>query len=234
MRKAFLVLPLLAMVSMLLSPAAEAKTSSKGLNKFSYNESEALDDKGDKNGLKLYSRIGGDEAYAYVNGTVSAVSATAISVSVKHRDENNLDAFVTKVYTFSIDAKTKVIRKFKATASISEVAVGDRVAVWGSDLRDGRARLIWDKSIWWGETEGTLTDLNTTDKTFKVVLTTENKLGQQVTVVTTVKVSDATTYWQNGVAKSFSDLANDQKVKVRGSWNSAGKFFLANKVTIKS
>ena len=234
MRKAFLVLPLIAIVTMLLGPSAEAKTSSKGLSKFSHQESEALDEKGDKNGLKLFSRIGGDEAYAYVNGTVSAVSTTSISVSVKHRDESNLDAFVTTVYTFSIDAKTKVIRKFKATASISEVAVGDRVAVWGSDLRDGRARLIWNKSIWWGETEGTLTDLDATAKIFKVVLKSENKLGQEVTVVTTVKVSDTTTYWQNGVAKSFSDLANDQKVKVRGSWNSAGKFFLANKVTIKS
>ncbi len=244
MRKVFLTLPLVALVAILTAPAAEAKVSSRGLPKFLHSEESALDGKGDRNGIGMFKRLEENKTMVFANGKVTAVSATSITVAVRSKQSDvaaqtentnstSDDAVVTTNYIFAVDKTTKVIRKFKGSASIVEVAVGDKVKLWGTKFEGGVAKLIWDKSIWWGQIKGTVTDLNTTNKTFKLVLKQKiTESGLVKTVAATVKTHDGTKYWLGDVEKTFSDLANDQRVTVRGSWNSVGKYFFANKVTI--
>lgn len=251
MRKVLLTLPLLALVAALVAPTADAKISTKGLPKFLHGEESALDGKGDRNGIGMFKRNSENKKYVFANGKVTAVSATSITVEVRSKksDDNSNsnsnsnantnatiqsnDPVVVESLTFGVDNTTKVIRKYKGTASIAEVAVGDKVMIWGTKFEGGVAKLIWDKSIWWGQIKGTVTDLNTTAKTFKLVLKQkETKSGKTITVAATIKTTDTTKYWMGDVEKAFTDLANDQKVTVRGSWNSVGKYFLASKVTI--
>lgn len=231
MRKTYLAIPMLALVGLLIAPFADAKVSSKGLPKYLHSEASALDGKGDRNGIGLFKRNSENKKYVFVNGTVTAVGVDSITVAV--RSKNDDGTITTTPYTFAVDTTTKVIRKFKGTASIAEVAVKDKVMLWGTKLESGVAKLIWDKSIWWGQVKGTITDLNSTTKTFKLILKQkETKSGKTITVAATIKTSDNTKYWLGDVEKAFTDLANDQVVTVRGSWNSANKYFLASKVTI--
>lgn len=244
MKKALLAFPLLVLVAGIIAPSAEAKISTKGLPKFLHGEESALDGKGDRNGIGLFKRLEENKMMVYANGKVTAVSATSITVAVRSKqaevsaqtentNSTSDDTVVTTNYTFAVDATTKVIRKFKGSASILEVAVGDKVKLWGTKFEGGVAKLIWDKSIWWGQIKGTVTDLNATNKTFKLVLKQKiTESGLVKTVAATVKTHDLTKYWLGDVEKAFTDLANDQKVTVRGSWNSVGKYFLANRVTI--
>lgn len=231
MRKTYLAIPMLALVGLLIAPIADAKVSSRGLPKYLHSEASALDGKGDRNGIGQFKRNSENKKYVFVNGTVTAVSVDSITVAV--RSKNDDGTITTTPYTFAVDTTTKVIRKFKGTASIAEVAVNDKVMLWGTKLESGVAKLIWDKSIWWGQVKGTITDLNSTTKTFKLILKQkETKSGKTITVAATIKTSDNTKYWLGDVEKAFTDLANDQVVTVRGSWNSANKYFLASKVTI--
>ncbi len=224
---------MLALASLLVAPVADAKISSKGLPKFLHSEESALDGKGDRNGIGMFNRaVDGEKTkYVHVNGKVTAVSTTSITVDVRSKNED--ETITTSPYTFAIDSTTKIIRKFKGSATIVEIAVGDKVKLWGTKLEGGVAKLIWDKSIWWGQIKGTITDLNATTKTFKLILKQKQTAsGKTITVAATVKTHDGTKYWLGDVEKAFTDLANDQVVTVRGSWNSANKYFLANKVTI--
>lgn len=238
MRKILVGLPLLALVFTLVAPAAEAKVSTRGLPKYLHSEESALDGKGDRNGLGLFKRSSESKSYVFVNGKVTAVSSTSITVEVRAKNDDG--TITTSPYTFAVDATTKVIRKFKGTASIAEVAVNDRVMLWGTKLTDGTAKLIWDKSIWWGQIKGTVTDVNTTTETFKLVLRQkQTEGGLTKTVSASVKTHAGTTYWFGTdpvTAATFADLSSamtdERKVTVRGSWNSVGKYFLASKVTI--
>lgn len=238
MKKALLTLPLLALLAGLIAPAAEAKVSTRGLPKFLHSEESALDGKGDRNGIGLFRRMEATKSYVFVNGRVTAVSTTSITVEVKSKNDDG--TITTAPYTFAVDATTKIIRKFKGTASILEVAVNDKVMLWGTALTNGTAKLIWDKSIWWGQISGTVTDVNTTAETFKLVLRQkQTKSGKTITVSATVKTHSGTTYWFGSdpvTPATFADLTTamnaEKKVTIRGSWNSVGKYFLASKVTI--
>ena len=153
MRKAFITLPLLALVVGLLAPVAEAKVSTRGLPKFLHSEESALDGKGDRNGIGMFKRLEENKTMVYANGKVTAVSATSITLAVRSKkaevsaqtentNSTSDDAVVITSYTFGVDATTKVLRKFKGTASITEVAVGDSVKLWGTKFEGGVAKLI--------------------------------------------------------------------------------------------
>jgi hypothetical protein len=188
----------------------------------------AVDVHGDKDGNSRYSKSESNRQYVKVNGKVTAISASSISVDV-------VKDGVTTAYTFTIDSATKIIRKFKGIASLTEVLVGDTVRVYVTSLTGGTAKLIWDKSIWWVTLSGKISVLNATDKTFSLVITRkEPQTGLPMTLTVPIKANDATTYWQASTAKAFTDLANDQTVNVRGSWNAVVKVVVAGKVTIKS
>lgn len=233
-------------LTLMVAPAAEAKISTRGLPKFIHSESSALDTQGDARGLGVFKRSEENKKYVFANGKVTAVGATSITVAVRSKKSDDIvttqsdtntnsehGTVVTTSYTFAVDSTTMVIRKFKGKASIAEVAVGDSVKLWGTKFEGGVAKLIWDKSIWWGQIRGTITDLNPTTKTFKLVLKQKiSETGVIRTVAATVKTNTSTTFWMGGAAKAFTDLANDQKVTLRGSWNSANMYFLASKVTI--
>ncbi len=186
---------------------------------------KAVDEKGDSNSIGLFNRDEANKHLAKVNGTVTAKSDTSISVKAGNGT----------TYTFTVDSSTKIIRKFKGHSSMAEVAVGDQVRVWATALTGGTAKLVWDKSIWWVALSGTISNLNSTDKTFDLtIMRKEPETGLTMTLTVPIKTSDATTYWMDTTAKAFTDLANGQKVSVRGSFNKVGKYVWASKVTIKS
>lgn len=188
---------------------------------------KAVDEHGDRNAIGKFNSSNVNVRLVRFEGVVTAVSSTSISVK---RTKSGVDT----TYTFKIDSSTAVIRKFKGTASIGEVAVGDKVKVWASALTDGTAKLIWDKSIWWVALKGTLSALDSTAKTFTLTVTRkEPETGLDMTLVVPITTSDATTYWMGMTTKTFSDLANGQTVSLRGSFNSVGKYVWAKKISIQ-
>lgn len=185
----------------------------------------AVDVHGDKNGVNKYNSSEKDRRLAKVEGTVTAVSDTAITVTKKGTSTS---------YSFTIDSATKVIRKFKGTASVSEITVGDLVKVYATSLTDGTAKLIWDKGIWWVALSGKVADLDTTAKTFNLIVTRkEPQTGLPMTLTVPIKVNDGTKYFLGKTASDLSALANDQTVNVRGSWDAVAKVVTANKIIVK-
>lgn len=193
----------------------------------------AVDGSGDANAIGKFNRNEANKSLVRANGTVKVVSASSITVTTFSK--NGEGVVTAKDYTFTVDSSTTVIRKFKGTASIAEVGVGDKVKVWATSLTDGTAKLIWDKSIWWIALNGTINALNSTDMTFNLLVSRkEPQTGLMMTMTVPVKTSSATTYFKaDGTAGLFTDLADDQKVAVRGSFNTVGKYVWAKKVTIK-
>lgn len=187
----------------------------------------AIDQKGDSNAIGKFNSNERNKKVSRFEGTVTAVSAT--SISVRRANSNGVNT----TRTFRVDTTTVVIRKFKATASIGEVGVGDRVKVWASALTGGTAKLIWDKSIWSVALRGTVSELNPTDTTFVLTIKRiepETKLTMTMTVPITT--NDSTAYWMGLDSKTFSALANGQSVSLRGTFYSVGKYVLAKKVSI--
>lgn len=188
---------------------------------------KAVDERGDSNAIGKFNSSEANVGFVRFVGTVTEVSASSISVE---RANSQGDP---TIRTFIVNAETKVIRKFKSSASINEVVIGDRVKVWASSLTDGTAKLIWDKGIWWVALRGTISDVNTTDESFTLTVRRkepETKLTMTMTVPVTT--SDRTTYWMDSASTSFSDLTNGQTVRIRGTFNAVGRYILANRVTV--
>ncbi len=189
---------------------------------------KAVDEHGDSNSIGMFNRDEANKNLVKVNGTVTAISAT--SITVKKGD-------TTTTYTFTIDSNTKIIRKFKGHATVGEVMVGDQVRVWATSLTDGTAKLIWDKSIWWVALKGVISNLNTTTKTFDLTISRkEPETGLTMTLTIPITTSSDTSYWMGdpAVAKAFTDLANGQTVKIRGTFDKVAKSVWASKITIQS
>lgn len=201
----------------------------------------AVDSKGDASAIGRYNSEQKNSKRKVVSGTVTAVSATSITVQVgiKSSDDSNKNTNTTsntnatvtpKTYTFIINDATKIIRKHKAMATINEVAVGDMVQVWSTKLASGVATLIWDKSIWYAEVHGVVSNLNTTTGMFTFTVTKD-----KVEYSTTVKYDTMTKFLKkDGTVVTSASLANGQSLKVQGAWDSVGKFLLAKRIVIKS
>lgn len=230
MKRLLSVAAVFGLVAALALPTVSAAKGSNRSIKALLNPT-AIDKKADANTIGKFNRVKENKKLWHVNGRVTAVSATSISVAVTTLDNANGNAnatLTTTTYTFAVNDRTIVIRKFKGKSAIHEVAVGDRVMIWATSLTDGTARLIWDKSIWLVSLNGKITNLNADAKTFTLVVTRKG-----VEYSTPVKTDDQTVYLMGDTAKTFADLANDQRVTVRGSWNSVGKYTLALKVTVQ-
>lgn len=183
---------------------------------------QAEDGTGDANSIGKFKSAKENKKYVRVNGTVTAVSETSVTIEKGSTS-----------YTYVVDANTAVIRRFKGKASIGEVSVGDVVSIWTTKKADGTAKLIWDKSIWRISVTGAVADLDTTAQTFNVVIEKkEPHTGLMMTLTVPVRTSSDTTYFIGDTAASFSDLTNGQTVKVRGTWNIEGKYEMASKVII--
>lgn len=188
---------------------------------------KVLDEKGDRNAIGKFNSNEANKKLVRFEGTVTVVSGT--SVSVKRADSEG----TVTTRTFKVDTSTAVIRKFKGTASIGEVSVGDKVKVWATASTDGTAKLIWDKSIWWVEVRGIVSALNVADQTFSVTITRpEPETGLSMTLTVPIKTTSGTTYGTLTDPKTFSDLANGQTVKLRGSFSAIGKYVIAKRVSI--
>lgn len=191
----------------------------------------AVDSKGDANGLAMFKRHNTNRRLWQVVGTVTAITGPVEDP----KTDGSLTVKTSKgaTYTFSFDSTsttkyTTIIRKFKGTATWNEIMVGDTVHVYTTKLAKGKAVLIWDKGIFYTEARGTISNLNIEGKAFTLTVTIKN-----VEYQTTIKVDDATTYMlKDGTVKTLNDLANGQNVKVKGSWNIVGKYFLAKRIVI--
>lgn len=238
MNKKFIWLFVAALVLVPMTVMAKAKTKVTPKPLTTMGSSE----KASRNAIGLFNRNKANKKLYFVNGAVSAVNATSISLTVTYKANSNANVngtvgastfsiepitTTTKTFVFAIDENTVILRKFKAKTGINEVAVGDKVMVWATKMTDGTAKLIWDKSIWFASTSGKISALDTTAKTFTLTIT-----RKKVEYTATVKWDDVTTVWQGDTAKAITDLANGQTVKIQGSWNSVGKYLYAKKIML--
>lgn len=118
----------------------------------------------------------------------------------------------------------RLIRKYNATANVSEILVGDYVKVFGKITGTNVvAKKVKDLSIqrFNGKFNGTIKSIDTINQTF--VLQTNRRGDQTVEVLATTKIR------YKGAVKSFSDLAVGNWVIIKGTWNSTHK--LAYNVT---
>lgn len=215
-------------LTLLLPFVAEAKNKPMGAP-------FAIDSLGDNNGLGKYKKHSVNGKLKQVVGQVTAVTdPVEVTVDGKTYMQGTLTVKKSngKTYTFNFDSTstnkyTTFLRKYKGTATWNEIMVGDAVHVFATKLVGGRAIIVWDKGIWWSEVRGVISNLDTVNKMFTLTVTIKG-----IPFNTTVKVDDLTTYRMGDTTKTFADLANGQTVKVRGSWNVAGSFFLAKKIVI--
>lgn len=186
---------------------------------------KATDEKGDANALgKFHSNTLNKHLFVFT-GNVTAVSAS--SVTVKRTSSSG----VVTTYTYTVDTTTAVIRKFKGTASIADVTVGDKVQVWSTLRTGGIAKLIWDKSIWRVDLKGTVSALDTTAMTFTLTVTRkEPETGLQMTLAIPIKTTATTAYWDGITPITFGDLTNGEVVKLVGTFDTIGKYVTATKV----
>lgn len=214
---------------MLLPLAAAARDSGSSTPVQYGSWVKAVDEKGDRNAIGKFNSEEANKRLMRFEGTVTAVSTT--SITLKHGNSDKTIA--TK--TFVIDSSTTIIRKFKGTAGIGEVSVGDRVKVWTTSATSTTVKLLWDKSIWWVALKGIVSSLNTTDHTFMLtVVRKEPETGLDMIMNVPITTSSATKYWMDSTEKTFSDLVSGQKVNVRGSFDTVTKSIWAQKITISS
>jgi hypothetical protein len=205
---------------------------------------EAADFKGDAKGLKAFSLHESKSGLVKVQGDITAVSATSITVlgeaktsrstntnaSVKVYSDSEEDDAADVSYTFTINSDTKVLRRFRGTSSVSELSVGDEVKVWVDKLEAGTAKMILDKSIWWLRLGGRAVEVDDTNKTFRLLMPFR-KHGRLKTFSGVIKTSALTQYIKaDGTAGTFTDIDNNDKLRVRGVWNNEGFHLNARKV----
>lgn len=210
------------------SAKAEAATSTVG---FISRPSEAADLKGDNNGIGRFNRNENNKLLFRIHGTITSLSDTSITIMSKKMLGDSLKATADTSYTFSIDETTKVLRRFRAASSVAEMTVGDQVRIWATKLTGGNAQLIWDKSIWWIRVTGTISNLDTVNQTFDLLITRTAADGTVRTFSVSVKTTDATVYvTANGAPALFTDLANGSEAQVRGVWNHIGCYLTARNI----
>lgn len=195
--------------------------------------SEAADLKGDNNGIGAFNRNEANKQLKKVWGTVTEISDTSITIMSKFDRQNSTTVTTDTSYTFEIDSTTKILRRFRALSSVSEMSVGDQVRIWATSLTDGTAKLIWDKSIWWIRQTGTISNLNAVTETFSLLITRAAADGTTKTFSIKVKTNDMTLYVKaDGTAGTWADLANDDQVRVRGVWNHVDREVMARNIRL--
>lgn len=140
-----------------------------------------------------------------VNGTVTAT--TGSTLTVKNND---------KVFTVTTDANTKCVRHYYGTCKLSEIAVNDKVNVWGAFTDNTKTTLlakeIRDASIM--KVHGTFLGnvISRTDASFVIQ---SKERGNQ-----TIMVSPTTKFIQrNEQPSTYADITVGQRVRVKGVWD---------------
>ncbi len=229
----------LLVVATVLAPSVSLAKDSQSKKLPRLTAPVAIDGQGDSQGISDFKKDNENTRLKAVTGKVTAVSATSITIarnlktvttdptSTVTKQSTDPTTTTTTSLTYTIDAKTHVLRKYKGTATVNEIMVGDSVKIWAAKL-SGTALVIWDTSIWYVEVRGAVSSLDSTAKAFTLTVT-KNKVEYS----TTVKYDDATIFlMKDGTSKTAADLANGQTIKIKGSWNTLGKFILAKRIVI--
>jgi len=137
---------------------------------------------------------------------------------VKSKDGSNLTVEKDgKIYTVQTDGNTQFRRHFWGKSSLAEIAVGDKVNVWGKYVDEGKttilAKLIRDVSIMkrFGAFIGTVADLS--GSTF--TLNTVARGAQKVTLNESTKCVNR----KEDAISCTSDVQNGHRVRVKGMWD---------------
>lgn len=166
------------------------------------------------------------------NGIVRVIGAQVSSVS-----DNFINAFTTignivMNWTVNASSTTKVRAGGMATSSMNLIHVGDTIAFSGTTTGTTSpftvtARKIIDLTTlpFREHVTGTVSNVNATAQTFTV--TSGNRtLIVQANASTTVSV--------DGTASTFAAIQNGQKVKVKGSLNTANTVLTATTIVVKT
>ncbi len=142
--------------------------------------------------------------FAFFRGTVSAVNGTTLTVTVGTK-------------SVSVDASNaKFVRRFNGVSTVSELHVGDMVAVRGTWTDSTKTAVIatWVKDVSIQKRHdlfaGTVSSVSSTG----FVLNTVNRGAQTVTPDKNTKF-----YGRKKTAMTLSDVKVGDKVAVRGLWD---------------
>lgn len=144
--------------------------------------------------------------------------AKILSGTVTAKDGSNLTVEKDgKKYTVQTDGNTQFRRHFWGNSSLSEIAIGDKVNIYGKFTDDQEttilARLIRDVSIMkrFGAFIGSVGDLSGTAFTLNTVA----RGAQKVTLNDSTKCVNR----KEETITCSSDLQNGHRVRVKGMWN---------------
>jgi len=122
-----------------------------------------------------------------------------------------------QTYTVNYTDSTKIVRKYNKVAAETEIAVGDKLKVYGTiDGITVTAKKIKDLSIQQanGKFKGNVLSIDSTTSPKSFVLHTSNRGDRTITVNDDVKIK------YKGKTKAFTDLDLRQRVLVvKGVWN---------------
>ena len=154
------------------------------------------------------------------NPTLAATkNKTVDNMIIKSTDDSdNTVKAVKDGYTYTIDASSATKKKESKSGKsmqFSDLKDGDVISVKGSfDKRDVTATLVWDLSTTKSATMyGVVDSINTATQTVKIKTVKRGKL--------TVAISKSTKVTYGGKKKKFTDIRQDDKVLVTGTWNSS-------------
>jgi|SRR5579859_3632787 len=152
----------------------------------------------------MHSMRGKRALLAYFRGSVSAISGTTLTVTAGTK-------------SVSVDASNaKFVRRFNGASSVSELSVGDMVAVRGTwtDSTKSAVTATWVKDVSIQKRHdvfyGTVGSVTSTG----FVLNTVKRGAQTVTPGTDTKFTG-----RKKAAMSLSDIQVGDKVTVRGLWD---------------
>ena len=150
--------------------------------------------------------------------TLAATKTTTdLIVKSTHESDHTIKA-VKDGYTYTIDASNATLKKESKSGKsmqFSDFKDGDVISVKGSfNKRDVTATLVWDLSTTKSATMyGVVDSINTATQTVKIKTIKRGKL--------TVAISKSTKVTYDGKKKKFTDIRQDDKVLVTGTWNSS-------------
>lgn len=138
-----------------------------------------------------------------------------------------------QTWTVNITSATELYRRYMATATIDEFAVGDKIEARGTQGTGNviNAKVVRDNSIVIKNRDfsGRIKSIDSTAKSFVIPI----KLKGGVVDLTVTTTSATTYYTKDHKTASFADLSVGDKVKVLGVYNSTTKILAATRIIIK-
>lgn len=160
-----------------------------------------------KNQIENQTKKGKKIPASIIDGQVTAVSGSALTVTKSG-----------KTYTVNTDSNTKFRRHYWGNGSLSDIAVNDKVNVWGIFTNDAKttvqATMIRDLSVM--KRRGVFFGTVKTTSSTGFVIASLNRGDQTVTVSGSTKFEN-----RKEETISLSDVKTGDKIRVKGMWNKA-------------